>query len=80
MKKDYKKTEKQLKGDRTLAPEVELLKKLKDILESGSPARNLDISDEEKKFLKIINYLVIKVLYMLQTYPKMKLAVTKKMN
>ncbi|MDY2987650.1 MAG: redox-regulated ATPase YchF [Peptoniphilus sp.] len=46
------KTEKQLKGDKTLTFEVELLKKLRDILESGLPARNLDITYEEKKFLK----------------------------
>ncbi|WP_455256685.1 redox-regulated ATPase YchF [Peptoniphilus asaccharolyticus] len=52
IEKRLQKTEKQLKGDKTLAPEVQLLKKLKELLEEGLPARNLELTEEEKKIIK----------------------------
>lgn len=52
IEKRLQKTEKQLKGDKSLLLEVELLKKLKTNLEAGLPARNLELSDEEIKITK----------------------------
>ncbi len=41
-------TQKLLKGDKTLAPELEFLKRLYKTLEDGKPARSLEMTDEEK--------------------------------
>lgn len=41
-------TQKLLKGDKTLAPELEFLKRLYKCLEDGQPARALEMTDEEK--------------------------------
>ena len=42
---------KAMKGDRSLASEVEFLKRLKAQLEQGVPARNVEMSDDEKASL-----------------------------
>ncbi|EFI42257.1 redox-regulated ATPase YchF [Peptoniphilus sp. oral taxon 386] len=57
IEKRLSKTEKQLKGDKKLLPEVELLKKLKDVLEKGKPARNVELSEDEEKLIK--NYALL---------------------
>ncbi|WP_036728806.1 redox-regulated ATPase YchF [Peptoniphilus mikwangii] len=57
IEKRLSKTEKQLKGDKKLLPEVELLKKLKDVLEKGKPARNVKLSEDEEKLIK--NYALL---------------------
>lgn len=51
------KTEKQAKSDKKLLPEVELLKKLKVLLEKGEPARALELNEDESKFIK--NYALL---------------------
>lgn len=52
IEKRYSKTQKQLKGDKTLTKEFELLGKIKSTLEKGESIRNLDLNEEEEKFLK----------------------------
>lgn len=52
IEKRLSKATKQLKSDKTLGSEVELLKKILEILESGQPARSLELSEEEKKLIK----------------------------
>ena len=42
---------KAMKGDKSLAAEVEFLKRLKAELESGTPARNVEMSDDERAAL-----------------------------
>jgi hypothetical protein len=42
---------KAMKGDKSLAGEIEFLKRLKAELESGVPARNVDMTDDEKQKL-----------------------------
>lgn len=54
------KAQKQLKGDKSLQTEVDLLGKLKNILEQGQSARVLDLNDDEKKILRSLNLLSIK--------------------
>ena len=42
---------KAMKGDKSLAGEIEFLKRLKTELESGVPARNVEMTDDEKQKL-----------------------------
>lgn len=57
IEKRLEKSSKASKGDKSLLPEVELLKRVKDTLEEGKSARVLDITDEERKILKGFNLL-----------------------
>lgn len=50
--KRLSRVEKQAKADKSLALEVEVLKKIKEVLEQGQAARSLDLSEEENKILK----------------------------
>ena len=53
-----------MKGDKKLIEEVNLLEKILSELEKGNPARILDFSEKEEKFLKNYNLLTQKpVLY-----------------
>ncbi len=52
IEKRYVKTQKQLKGDKTLSKEFQLLEKIKSSLEKGESLRNLDLNEEEEKILK----------------------------
>lgn len=52
VEKRLSRVEKQAKADKSLALEVEVLKKIKEILEQGQAARSLDLSEEENKILK----------------------------
>lgn len=52
--------EKQAKADKSLRPELELLLKVKKVLEEGKPARSLELSDEEEKIIKNFALLTLK--------------------
>ena len=52
VEKRLSRVEKQAKADKSLALEVEVLKKVKEILEQGKAARSLDLSEEENKILR----------------------------
>lgn len=52
--------EKQAKADKSLKPELELLLKVKKVLEEGKPARSLELTDEEKKIIKNFALLTLK--------------------
>ncbi|QUH31406.1 redox-regulated ATPase YchF [Vallitalea guaymasensis] len=55
------KTTKSLKGDKSLAKEIEVLKKLKEELEEGKSARNVEFNSEEDiKFAQSLNLLTYK--------------------
>ncbi|MCI8335833.1 MAG: redox-regulated ATPase YchF [Peptococcaceae bacterium] len=60
VEKRLDKATKMLKGDKSLAGEIELLKRVKETLEQGLPARSLDYSEEEKALLAPISLLTIK--------------------
>ncbi|RVU54188.1 redox-regulated ATPase YchF [Anaerosphaera multitolerans] len=60
IEKRLSKAEKQAKSDKKLLPEVELLRKLLNILESGKPARSLELNEEEKKLIKNFSLLSYK--------------------
>ena len=44
-------TAKALKGDKSLAKEVELIERVKDELEKGKPVRNIEVTPDEKEIL-----------------------------
>lgn len=49
--------EKSAKADKSLIPEVELIKKALDVLENGKSVRTLELNDDESKILKSLNLL-----------------------
>ncbi len=51
---------KALKGDKSLAPELEFLKKLQNALENNIPARNLECDENEKAWLSEVALLTAK--------------------
>ncbi len=51
---------KAMKGDKSLAKEVEFLKRLKASLEDGVPARNVECDDDEKEILSTVALLTTK--------------------
>ncbi len=51
---------KAMKGDKSLAKEVEFLKRLKTSLEDGIPARNVECDDDEKEILSTVALLTAK--------------------
>lgn len=54
------KTIKQAKGDRSLLPEIEMLEKVKKVLDEGLSARTMNLTDEEYEFVKSLNLLSFK--------------------
>lgn len=52
--------EKQAKADKSLKPELELILKVKKVLEEGKPARSLELTDEEEKIIKNFALLTLK--------------------
>ena len=60
VEKRIEKTEKLFKGDKNLATELELLRKLKDVLEKGTSVRILDYTEDEAKILKNLDLLSLK--------------------
>lgn len=51
---------KAMKGDKTIAPEVEFLERLAAEMESGKTARSCDISEDEAEYLKEVSLLTLK--------------------
>lgn len=54
------KSTKMLKGDKTLALEIKLLKRVKEHLEDGKAARSLDLTDDEELMIRSFNLLTSK--------------------
>lgn len=54
------KTIKQSKADKTLAHELEILERVKKILDEGLSVRTLDLTDDEREFVKSLNLLSFK--------------------
>lgn len=54
------KTQKNLKGDKTLQAELDILQKVQDTLGQGLSARTLDLSDEELEFVNSLELLSFK--------------------
>lgn len=54
------KTTKNLKGDKTLQGELELLKRVNEVLGQGLSARTMDLTDEEEAFVKSLDLLSYK--------------------
>lgn len=51
---------KAMKGDKTIAPEVEFLERLYSEMEGGKTARSCEISEDESEYLKEVSLLTIK--------------------
>lgn len=51
---------KAMKGDKTIAGEVEFLQRLIDEMETGKTARAVDISEDEQEYLKEVSLLTVK--------------------
>ena len=51
---------KAMKGDKALASEVEFLERLQSEMEQGKTARSVEISDDEREYLKEVSLLTIK--------------------
>lgn len=54
------KTTKQSKGDKTLAHELEMLERVKKILDEGLSVRTMDLTEDEREFVKSLNLLSFK--------------------
>ncbi|MDF2654217.1 MAG: ychF [Bacillota bacterium] len=54
------KTQKNLKGDKGLQSELDILLKVKEALDSGSSARTLDLTPEEREYVKSLELLSFK--------------------
>ncbi len=54
------KTMKQLKADKSAQAELDLLNRINDFIADGKPARNMDLDDEEKDFVKSLDLLSYK--------------------
>lgn len=57
VERNLAKVEKLAKADKKLAPNLDLLRRVKDVLESGKLVRTLNLSDEEKTYLRGLNLL-----------------------
>ncbi len=60
LERRIQKTQKNLKGDKTLQAELDLLLRVRDTLEKGLSARVLDLSAEETEFIKTLDLLSFK--------------------
>ncbi|RKD27659.1 hypothetical protein SAMN02745883_00021 [Caminicella sporogenes DSM 14501] len=60
LQRRIEKTQKLLKGDKSLQSELDILNTIKSTLENGKSARILKFSDEEEKFVKSLNLLSYK--------------------
>lgn len=52
----------QTANDKLLLKEVDILTRCKDYLITGKPLRELDLSDEEKEFIKAFNFITLKAM------------------
>lgn len=57
LERRLERSKKALKGDKSLATEVELVQRVLEALEGGKSVRNMDLSDEEKIMIKSFNLL-----------------------
>lgn len=65
LEKRLDKAQKMLKSDKKYQFEIDLIKKIKEALEQGKPARSLEYSDEEKEILRYMFLLTSKpILYL----------------
>ena len=60
VEKRIEKTQKLLKGDKTLQKQLDLFNKILEALNAGCTARSVDISDDEREFLGDLNLLTLK--------------------
>lgn len=60
LERRIQKTTKNLKGDKSLQKELDLLKKITEFLESGQSARAMELTDEEAEFVKSLDLLSYK--------------------
>lgn len=60
LERRIQKTTKNLKGDKSLQSELDILKKLYAFLEEGKSARAMDMTDDEKEFVKTLDLLSFK--------------------
>ncbi len=60
LERRIQKTTKNLKGDKTLQKELDLLKKINDFLGEGKSARAMDLTDDEAEFVKSLDLLSYK--------------------
>lgn len=60
LERRIQKTTKNLKGDKSLQKELDILKKIYEFLESGKSARAMDLSDDEREFVKSLDLLSFK--------------------
>lgn len=60
LEKRIEKSRKSAKADKTMAAEVEMLTKIKEVLDEGQSARTMDLTDDEIEFVKSLNLLSYK--------------------
>lgn len=60
LERRLQKTQKNLKGDKTLQAELELLLKIKETIEKGLSARTLDLTEEETEYVRSLDLLSFK--------------------
>jgi GTP-binding protein YchF len=60
LERRIQKTTKNLKGDKSLQKELDLLKKIEAFLESGKSARAMELTDDEAEFVKSLDLLSYK--------------------
>jgi GTP-binding protein YchF len=60
LERRLQKTQKNLKGDRTLQAELDLLNRVKETIEKGLSARTLDLNEEETEFVRSLDLLSFK--------------------
>lgn len=60
LERRIQKTTKNLKGDKSLQAELELLKRILDVLEQGKSARTMELTDDDAEFVKSLDLLSYK--------------------
>jgi len=60
LERRLQKTQKNLKGDKTLQAELDLLLRIKETIEKGLSARTLDLNEEETEFVRSLDLLSFK--------------------
>lgn len=60
IEKRIQRLQKQMKSDNSAKKELELMEKIKQILEEGKPARSIELTEDEEKLVKTLQLLTIK--------------------
>ena len=60
IEKRIQRLQKQMKADNSAKKELELMEKIKQILEEGKPARSIELTEDEEKLVKTLQLLTIK--------------------